>query len=281
MRSIDSVTTFRALHAGKRVLLLPNVWDAATSALFAAAGAKAIATTSAGLAWACGFPDDAPLPRARLLEAVGSICRVAGDLPVSVDLEDGFCDDPGEVADLVGELGALGVAGINLEDGRGEPELLAAKIAAVKRRAADAGDEVFVNARTDVYLRGLASGDAAVRETIARLQRYAQAGADGVFAPALAQRDAIRRVAGAVGLPLNLMAVANLPPLAELFELGVRRVSAGSAIAEMAYGTAANAAASWLRDGDVSALFGEPVVDYAQTNALLQAAATNVPGVPM
>ncbi|HEY1654559.1 MAG TPA: isocitrate lyase/phosphoenolpyruvate mutase family protein [Candidatus Tumulicola sp.] len=265
----ETVATFRALHRGASVLLLPNAWDAATTASFAAAGAKAIATTSAGLAWACGFPDGDALPRADLLHALGSIVAVSGSLPVSADVESGFTDDPLAVADLVLELCALGIAGINLEDGTQSPELLAAKIAAIKRAVAERGFDIFVNARTDVYLREFAGGDEAVRETIARAQRYASAGADGIFAPALADPDAIARIANAVALPLSLMAVPELPPAADLYAYGVRRLSAGSALAELAYGQARSAADAFLHGGGVGPLFAGTPADYRETNEML------------
>ncbi len=265
--------TFRALHSGANALILPNVWDAATAALFAAAGARAIATTSAGLAWACGFPDGDALPRPSLLSALRPILRASGTLPTSADIEGGFSDDPAAVAGLVVELCGLGIAGINLEDGSGAPDLLAAKIAAIKSAVRSQGYDVFVNARTDVYLREFATGDAAVRETIARAQRYADAGADGIFVPALEQPEAIRRVAAGVALPLSLMAVPGLAPAAELYAYGVRRVSAGSSLAELAYGTARAAAASFVRTGEVDSLFAGSPVDYSEANALLMKAA--------
>ena len=193
-------------------------------------------------------------------------------LPLTVDVEGGYSDDPDEVANLVAELCNLGVAGINIEDGIATPERLAEKIAAVKRRVRAAGGDVFVNSRTDVFLRDLASGEDAVRETISRAQRYAHAGADGIFVPELGDRDEIRRIADAVALPLNLMAVPGLPPVRELYELGVRRLSAGASLAKLAYGSARAAAEALLRDGSCDALFSERSVDYGETNALLRGA---------
>ncbi|HEU5480109.1 MAG TPA: isocitrate lyase/phosphoenolpyruvate mutase family protein [Candidatus Tumulicola sp.] len=277
MRSNDAAGELRALHAGERVLILPNVWDAASAALFAAAGAGALATTSAGLAWSCGYPDGDALPRASLLFALGAICRVSGKLPVSADVEGGFSQDPETVADLVRELCALGVGGINLEDGGADPDVLSAKIRAVKRSVAACGGDVFVNARTDVYLREMATGDAAVNEVVARARRYAAAGADGIFVPGLAAPAEIAAIASAVDLPLNLMAIPQLSPVRELYALGVRRLSAGDALAARAYGAARAAAEAFLAGGDAAVLFSEPAVDYASTNALLAGAAAAAP----
>lgn len=270
----NAVTSFRRLHAGERVLLLPNVWDAGSAALFAAVGAAAVATTSAGLAWACGFADGGALPRTSLMFAVGSIGRVVGDIPLTVDIEGGYANEPDGVADVVSELLALGVAGINIEDATGAPDLLAAKIAAIKRRVRDNGADVFINARTDVYLRELACGEDAERETVSRAQLYARAGADGIFVPDLSDPSAIRRIANATALPLNLTAVPGLPPFRELHALGVRRVSAGASIAKSAYGTARRIAASFLLGGDSGVLFADDAVDYGEMNALLEKAAT-------
>lgn len=265
---MDTVATFRRLHAGSRLLLLPNAWDAATAALFRSAGAPAIATTSAGLAWACGYGDGDKLPQSSLLFAVRSICRVAGGVPVTADVENGYSDDPEEVAHLAVELRDAGVSGINLEDGTASPEIHAAKIEAIKRALGVRGDDLFINARTDVYLRELAEGDEAVRETIARGKRYASAGADGFFVPELGGNEAIRAVASAVALPLNLMAVPGLPSTGELYALGVRRLSAGAAISKVAFATAERLASAFMRDGS-EVLFSEPAVDYARMNALL------------
>jgi 2-methylisocitrate lyase-like PEP mutase family enzyme len=229
--------------------------------LFVSAGATAIATTSAGLAWSCGFPDGDALPRQALLSAVAAILRACPNVPVSVDVEAGYSGDPGEVAILASQLAAMGVAGINLEDGDGAPELLAAKIEAVKRKTG-----IFVNARADVYLRELAQGDEAVAETVARAKDYARAGADGIFVPGIAP-EAIATVARATPLPFALLAEPGLPSFAELYELGVRRISAGSGLAKIAYGRARAAASAFL-EGESGALFCGDVVPYAEMNAL-------------
>jgi 2-methylisocitrate lyase-like PEP mutase family enzyme len=269
---IDAFSAFSALHAGDRVLVLLNAWDAASAALFAAAGSEAVATSSTGLAWSCGYADGNALPHSSLLSAVGSIRAVVPHLPLTVDVEGGYSDEARDVANLVAQLYNLGIAGINIEDGIAPPERLAEKIAAIKQRVRAEGGDVFVNARTDVFLRDLVSGEDAVRETISRAQRYAHAGADGIFVPELRDREAIRRVTDALGLPLNLMAVPGLPPVPELYELGVRRLSAGASLAKLAYGSALAAAEALLRDGGCDVLFSGRSVDYGETNALLRGA---------
>src|SRR5262249_56856965 len=124
---------------------------------------------------------------------------------------------------------AGGAVGINIEDGSGPPELLCAKVAAARAAATRAGVDLFVNARTDVYLRGLVPRAQAIGETVARGRRYQAAGADGLFVPGLVDPDAIRTIASDVTLPLNVMVSRGLPPIAELARLGARRGSAGAA----------------------------------------------------
>jgi 2-methylisocitrate lyase-like PEP mutase family enzyme len=205
-----------------------------------------------------------------LLSAVSSICAVVGDKPVSVDIEGGYSDSADEVADLVAQLGGFGVAGINVEDGTGSPDALVAKIRAIKQRVRASGGDVFVNARTDVFLRELATGPDAVRESSERAARYAEAGADGIFVPYLKERAEVRPIAAAAGLPLNVLAMPGLASAAELYPLGVRRISAGSSIADLALGTARSAAEVFLRDGTCDGLFSPNSIDYDQTNAMLR-----------
>jgi 2-methylisocitrate lyase-like PEP mutase family enzyme len=264
--SSTSAARFRALHAKGELLLLPNAWDAGSARLFEAAGARAIATTSAGLAWSCGWPDGDALPPRALAAAVAAIARVIS-VPLSTDVEGGYADEPAAVGETVAALADAGVVGINLEDGAEAPERLCAKIEAVKRAAARNGADVFVNARTDVYLRGLVSCERALEETLARGRRYRDAGADGFFVPRLSERDAIRTVAAEIDLPLNLLVGPGLAPPAELQALGVRRVSAGSGLAAAAYGVARRAAVSFLERGDYAPMFETPVA-YAEMNGL-------------
>lgn len=268
MSRTEAVDALRALHAQEHVLVVPNAWDAASAALFKASGAQAIATTSAGLAWSCGYPDGDALPHDDLLFAVRAVCRVSRDVPVTVDLESGYSKDPSAVASLVCELRGLGVAGINLEDGSGPPELLAEKIAAINSAVSQRGG-IFINARADVYLRALASGEQAVLESIARGRRYEQAGADGFFVPALSDSDEIKRIASAVRLPLNILVRPGLPSLDALYELGVRRLSAGARLTEVALSAARRAAIAFMNDASRDeALAHADGVGFDEMNAL-------------
>lgn len=258
--------TFRHLHHGHEVLLLANCWDAGSARLIESLGARALATTSAGVAWTHGFPDGDALPTEQLVATVRAIVR-AIHVPLSVDVEAGYSDDPAAVGEIVGAVVDAGAVGINIEDGAGSPELLAAKIARVKQAAARRGVDLFVNARIDVYLRALVPGPARVAETLSRAARYRDAGADGVFVPRLADPQEIREIATGAGLPLNVLVGPGMPPASELATLGVRRLSAGSAITQNLWGRAAALAAGFLADGRSEPL-SAATMTYAEINAL-------------
>ena len=257
---------FRQLHHGTTPLLLPNAWDAGSARVIESCGAQAIATSSAGLAWARGSADGGALPASVLLTAVSEIARVIS-VPLSVDMEAGYAADPAVIAENAFALASAGAVGINLEDGTDRPEVLCERIAATKRGAARAGVDLFVNARTDVYLKALTAPERAVDEAVARGLKYREAGADGLFVPAMVDPAAIRRVVAAVPLPLNVLVWARLPSLSELGALGVRRVSAGSGIASAVHGLTRRAARQFLEGRGYEAIF-EGAMPYPELNAL-------------
>lgn len=257
---------FAALHDSATPLLLPNAWDAASARLWQEGGAQAVATASAALSWARGHADGGGLPPESLLQTLRDILRTVS-VPVSVDIEDGYSDDPQAVAALADEVATLGAVGINIEDGAGSPDLLAAKITAIRQRLGTR--PLFVNARTDVYLAGLAQGDAAETMTIQRLAQYRQAGADGGFVPGLADAVAVRRIADAVPLAISLMVVAGMPSPTELGAAGVRRISVGPGLFKAAY-AAGDAALRAFLAGDFAPL-QRPSLDYAALNRMFAA----------
>jgi len=259
------MTPFHALHRDG-LLILPNAWDGGSAALVASLGARAVATSSAGVAWALGWPDGDALPVERVLQAARDVVRGAGGLPVSIDMEGGYSDDPAAVAALAAQLVEAGAQGINIEDGGGAPDLLAAKIAAVK---AAVGGALFVNARCDVWLKELAP-DAPVAEAARRSAIYADAGADGFFAPGLTAAADIAAMAAATPLPLNLLAFPGLPDAATLEGLGVRRLSAGSGVCSATWGRAATLTRGFLADGRSEPLM-EGALGWGEINALMPA----------
>lgn len=223
---------FRELHRGPGILVLGNAWDAASARILELAGAPAIGTTSAGVAWSLGFPDGQRLSRDLLLEAVGRIVA-AVEVPVTADIEAGYGVTATEVSETVRRIIGAGAVGVNLEDGidptsaRLVPEgVLVEKIAAIRNVARTEGVPLFVNARTDVYfLPGEA--EARLAEAVRRGRAYVGAGADGFFAPGIADPAEIERLAREIAAPLNVYAFAGVPPAKVLERLGVRRVSVG------------------------------------------------------
>jgi len=243
---------FAQLHAGPDVLILPNAWDAGSARVIETAGAKAIATSSAAVAWANGYPDGEALPFDILLNTVREMARLVS-IPISADIEAGYTSDDSSCIENVQYVVARGAVGINIEDGTGSPDLLADKIAAIK---AALGRDVWVNARTDVYLHNLAQGEAAYEETVKRAKRYRAAGADSIFIPMAVDENDLARFVKAIDAPLNVLAWKGLPPAARLKEIGIRRLSAGSGVAKTSLIHTFAIAKDFLEDGASEPLTG-------------------------
>lgn len=236
------MTSFRALHSGKAPLLLPNAWDVGSGLAFAAEGFAAIGTTSFGIAASAGTPDGGRSSKSMTVGLVTVLCRLPAH--VTADIEDGYSDDPDDVAEFVAELADLGVAGVNLEDSKAghlvDVAVHVAKVAAVKRRSPD----VFINARVDnLWFREQPT----VEAVLERARAYADAGADGIFVPGAADPQDIRDITENLRLPVNVLAHAVLT-VAELGDLGVRRVSSGSLPYRAAVDAAVDSVRA-LRDG--------------------------------
>lgn len=206
------------------------------------------------------------LPFDEVIASVRRIVRVL-EVPLSVDVENGYADDAQTVADHVMRLVDLGVAGINIEDGPDAASLLAAKIEAIRNAVAKAGLDLFVNARSDVFLANLVEKAKQPQEAITRGNLYASAGADGLFLPALVQPSDIQTIAGAIRLPLNVMALPGLADAATLGKPGVRRLSAGSGISQVVLGKAKAMAEAFLAHGRSEALDDRPL-PYAEIQQL-------------
>ena len=247
---MSQAAVFKQLHAGPQILVLPNAWDAASAALMEDAGAKAVATSSAAVAWAHGYADGDLLPVPTLLAAIGEIARVL-KVPLTADIEGGYSDDLATLAETIKGVVGAGAVGINLEDGGRDPDLHARKIEAVRKAA---GAELFVNARTDVYLRGLAEGDAALAETLRRAELSRAAGADGIFVPGPTDEALLGTLARDIALPLNVMGRGGAPSAARLQTLGVRRLSSATAPFRAAYAALGRVISDFLASGDANAL---------------------------
>jgi 2-methylisocitrate lyase-like PEP mutase family enzyme len=258
--------TFHGLHDHRsQPLVLVNVWDAASARLVEDAGATAIATTSAGVAWSLGRPDGNTLTRAEAMDAVARIAASVS-VPVTVDVESGYADDADGVARTVDAVLEAGAVGINIEDGRLHPDALADRIGAARRAAERAGVPLFINARTDVHLAGLVDPGRFLTETLERARRYRGAGADGVFVPGVRDVETIRALVESIDVPVNVMAGPGSPTVAELARLGVARISLGSGVAQAAYAVVRQATAELRTTGTYDSLASG--VDYAALNAL-------------
>ncbi|MFI5557882.1 isocitrate lyase/phosphoenolpyruvate mutase family protein [Amycolatopsis japonica] len=250
----EKAKLFRAAHDGSP-LVLPNVWDAGSAVVVAAAGARAIATSSAGVSWSEGYRDGERIPRDAMAEAVRRIVQVV-DLPVTADIEGGYGPDPADVAATVTAILDAGAVGVNLEDSRtpGGPlfdiEAQCRRIRAAKNAAAAAGGpDLFVNARTDVYLFEIGEPNARPSDVAARATAYAEAGADGIFVPGLIDLEALRELVTGALLPVNVGAMPGGPSVAEFADVGVHRISLGSWVAQTAMATTMHTARDALRQG--------------------------------
>ena len=269
----DKAALFRSLHAGGTVLALPNAWDVASAKLIEDAGARAIATTSAGVAWSLGAADGDELDRDRALDLIS---RLAGAVavPVTADIESGFAATAEGVAETVRGVIAAGAVGINLEDAhhRGAQPLRSVaeqceRIAAA-RQAADATKiPLFINARVDTYIRAVGDPLTRLQDTLDRAAAYVVAGADGIFVPGVVDPALVEDLVKGLAVPLNVLAGPGAPSIAEFGALGVARVSLGSSIAQAAYGVARSAALELFTAGTYTAL--ERELGYQEINSLL------------
>jgi len=246
----DVADRFLELHRGDAPLLLPNPWDRGSARLLASLGFQALATTSSGFAATLGRPDGSVTREEALAHAADVVS--ATDLPVSADLENCFADDPEGVAQTVRLALDAGLAGCSLEDFSGREDtpiydagLAAERVAAAAEAAHTGPRRLVLTARSENYLHGRPD----LADTIARLQAYAEAGADVLYAPGLRSIDEIRELVAAVDRPVNVLALPGAPPVSELASAGVSRVSVGGAFAFAALGAAVEAARELLEHG--------------------------------
>jgi 2-methylisocitrate lyase-like PEP mutase family enzyme len=232
----DRPAAFRALHSRPQLFLLPNPWDVGSAKLLASLGFEALATTSAGFAWSLGKLDT-EVRREELVAHVRELAA-ATPLPLNVDSERCYPDEPGGVAETVRLLAEAGAAGCSIEDYDPAARTIedagvaAARVALAAEAAHALDDPLVLTARAENHLHGVDDLD----DTVARLVAYREAGADVVYAPGLHELGQIEAVVEAVGVPVNVLALPHGPTVAELAGAGVRRVSTGGALARAAYG---------------------------------------------
>jgi 2-methylisocitrate lyase-like PEP mutase family enzyme len=246
----EKAERFLALHRGAELLLLPNPWDAGSAKLLASLGFSALATTSGGHAATLGRLDGSVTRDEALAHA--AVIVGATDLPVSADLENGFADEPAEVAKTVEGAIAAGLAGCSVEDFTGRSDapiynlpLAAERVGAAAEVAHRGPIPLVLTARAENYLHGRAD----LGDTIARLQAYQAAGADVLYAPGLTGLEDIRQVVDSVDRPVNVLVLPGGPTVPELAAVGVRRVSVGGAFAFAALGALVEAARELRNEG--------------------------------
>ena len=273
------------LHREGDMLVLPNAWDGMSARVFEDCGFPAIATTSAGIAYAFGYPDGERLGRDEMVEATA---RIAGavSVPVTADVEAGYGNRPEEVAETAQAVIEAGAVGLNLEDvadpeppgrststGKGNASPLVdleeqlEKIRAIVEVGRTAGVPLVVNARTDVYWRGVGNAEGRFGKTVRRANAFLQAGAGCVFVPGVRDTETILALAREIPGPLNVLAGPGSPTTTELEALGVRRVSVGSGPARAIMGLARRMGRELLEEGTYVSLT-EGAITYAEANGL-------------
>jgi 2-methylisocitrate lyase-like PEP mutase family enzyme len=267
----DQASALRALHHGQRPLVLANAWDAASARLVEEAGFPAVATTSAGIAYALGYADGERVSRKDMLQAVRRIAA-AVSVPVTADVEAGYGPGPDAMARTTRDLVAAGAVGLNLEDARGKSrrKLLPTaaqveRVRAVRETGHSVGVPVVINARTDTFQ--LAKRTSALGEAIERGNAYLEAGADCVFVPFVRDRETIAELVRGIHGPINILGGPGTPSVDELAALGVQRVSVGSAPMRATLGLARRIAHD-LRERGTYELIQEWAVPFEEMQRL-------------
>jgi 2-methylisocitrate lyase-like PEP mutase family enzyme len=280
MTQAQKASRLLELHHGPNPLVLINAWDAGSAAMVEHCGLPAVASSSAAVANAMGYPDGQHLPWTQMLEVVGRMAR-AVSLPVTADIEAGFSADLQQLESSIAEIIAAGAVGVNLEDALPGHEHFGPlypvaeqmeRIRAARRIAEKASVHLVINARVDAYWQAGVQPDEAMRNTVERGRAYLAAGADCIFVPGLRNPDHIRAVVDHLQAvhpeaPVNILAVPGVPPIPELARLGVKRVSYGSGPHRAAMGLLRRMADEARTSGTYAALT-EGAVPYAEMNGL-------------
>ncbi len=274
----DKAKKLQQLHQGPGILVLPNAWDAGSACIFESCGFPAIGTSSAGVAATLGYPDGQVVPRDEAMFLIKRICSSVS-VPVTADIEAGYGENSvDEVVKTAQQVLLAGAVGVNLEDSAEggitltDIELQREKIAALRRLAIEMGTPFVINARTDAFHITNMSPEEQFQEAVIRLNSYFSAGADCLFAPFLTNLQLIAKLVEAVDGPLNILATAVSPSIAELDHAGVRRVSIGGGPYRAALGLARKMALE-LRDHGTYTLLGEYALQYAELKQLLMQSA--------
>ncbi len=264
---------FQDLHKRQDLFILPNAWDAASARIFERAGFSAIGTTSAGIATSLGYPDGQQIPVREMMDSIRRIVS-AVNLPVTADIEAGYSQNIEKILDVVREVLEIGVVGINFEDSTGIKEtpisdipLQVAKIRAIRKMVAAAEKTLVINARIDLFYLGIYDIQRATEETIKRAHAYLDAGADCIFIFGVTDKELLHKLVKSIPGPVNLLAGAGMPPVAELKLMGVRRLSLGSGPMRATLGTLEQISQELLQDGTYKALT-QKAVPYGEVQKL-------------
>jgi 2-methylisocitrate lyase-like PEP mutase family enzyme len=263
---------FRGLHAGPALLVLPNAWDVVSARVIEDAGFPAIATSSAGIAWALGYADGERISRGEMLAVVRRIVASVR-VPVTADVEGGYGATPDAAAETARGVIAAGAVGLNLEDGTNEGRLLDTglqmdRIRAVREAAHSARVPLVVNARTDAFEVKQWSPPERLSAAVRRANGYRAAGADCLFVPHVSDADTIGRLAREIEGPLNVIAGPPAPTLPELARLGVRRASLGPRVVQATLGLIRRIALE-LREGGTYGAMTDLVIPFAELQTLI------------
>jgi 2-methylisocitrate lyase-like PEP mutase family enzyme len=242
--------TFYDLHHDGKPLLIGNAWNAKSAQIIEKAGFDAIATSSGAIADSLGYKDGEQIPFGEMLYIVRRIMSVV-TVPVSVDIERGYTDDPKALTSNIQKLLDVGIAGINIEDHQGEEAFLK-KLYAIRNYLQETGQRLFINARTDVFLQKLSNPEETV---IIRAGRYKDAGADGLFVPGVQDAAVIRNIAKAVTLPLNVVGVSSIPSVQQLADCGVKRISMAGILYSAGYRKINEMVATIKSDNSLAVLY--------------------------
>jgi 2-methylisocitrate lyase-like PEP mutase family enzyme len=265
---------FLELHQGPPILVLPNAWDAASARIYEEAGFPAIGTTSAGIAFSMGLPDG---ERIRFEEMMIAVSRITSSVrvPVSADIEAGFGRTAEATAGSCREVLDAGAVGVNLEDASGDAGrplvdsvLHSEKVRAARETAAKERIHLVINARTDVFLRSVGEPQTRLAEAVRRANAYRDAGADCLFVPGVSDSETIERLVREIGAPINILAGPETPPVSQLEQIGVRRVSLGSGPMRASLAFLKRMADEIRREGTWQTL--EQAIPYAELNRLFE-----------
>ncbi len=255
---MNQFETFRQLHHNKDILVLANAWDVSSAKLSEANGFKALATSSAAIAETLGYADGENMPFDLLFDTVKRI-RKNTSLPLTVDIEKGYSKHDDGIAENITRLYDIGIAGINIEDevAKDKKQLVPLeefekKLQGICNALSQKNIPVFINVRTDAFLRGL---EDPLTETIQRVKRYENTGVHGIFVPFVKEESDIKTVVNATKLPLNVLAMPGLPGIAKLTSLGVKRISMGSSLYRMVIKDTINKIQRVQRDQSFDCLF--------------------------